>query len=150
MLRKAHQPDGQPFTAEQRRILDAQLKTQRELLNSLISGCDTLILEITKLKVANTQLQDALTDVKDATHRYLFWMADISPIGLSYPVEVARDLSRLLSFYTLSQLGKALAMMVTSRETVLLMVGALLLVGFSIRTRRHFNTFRVRRAKWAR
>ncbi|OQP31809.1 miniconductance mechanosensitive channel MscM [Pantoea latae] len=145
-LRKAHQADGQPFTAEQRRILDAQLKTQRELLNSLISGCDTLILEITKLKVANTQLQDALTDVKDATHRYLFWTADISPIGLNYPVEVARDLTRLLSLDTLGQLGKALAMMVTSRETVLPLIGAVLLVGFSIRTRRHFNAFLARSA----
>jgi len=145
-LRKAHQPDGQPFSTEQRRILDAQLKTQRELLNSLISGCDTLILEITKLKVANTQLQDALTDVKDATHRYLFWTADISPIGLNYPVEVARDLSRLLSLDTLGQLGKALAMMVTSRETVLPLTGAVLLVGFSLRTRRHFNAFLARSA----
>ncbi|WP_313620353.1 miniconductance mechanosensitive channel MscM, partial [Pantoea septica] len=145
-LRKAHQPDGQPFSAEQRRILDAQLKTQRELLNSLISGCDTLILEITKLKVANTQLQDALTDVKDATHRYLFWTADISAIGLNYPVEVARDLSRLLSLDTLGQLGKALAMMVTSRETVLPLIGAVLLVGFSLRTRRHFNAFLARSA----
>jgi len=145
-LRKAHQPDGQPFNAEQRRILDAQLKTQRELLNSLISGCDTLILEITKLKVANTQLQDALTDVKDATHRYLFWTADISAIGLNYPVEVARDLSRLLSLDTLGQLGKALAMMVTSRETVLPLIGAVLLVGFSLRTRRHFNAFLARSA----
>ncbi|MGP4132591.1 miniconductance mechanosensitive channel MscM [Pantoea tagorei] len=145
-LRKAHQADGQPFSAEQRRILDAQLKTQRELLNSLISGCDTLILEITKLKVANTQLQDALTDVKDATHRYLFWTADISPIGLNYPVEVARDLSRLLSLDTLGQLGKALAMMVTSRETVLPLIGAVLLVGFSLRTRRHFNAFLARSA----
>ncbi|WP_313589771.1 miniconductance mechanosensitive channel MscM, partial [Pantoea septica] len=145
-LRKAHQPDGKPFSAEQRRILDAQLKTQRELLNSLISGCDTLILEITKLKVANTQLQDALTDVKDATHRYLFWTADISPIGLNYPVEVARDLSRLLSLDTLGQRGKALAMMVTSRETVLPLIGAVLLVGFSLRTRRHFNAFLARSA----
>lgn len=145
-LRKAHQPDGKPFSAEQRRILEAQLKTQRELLNSLISGCDTLILEITKLKVANTQLQDALTDVKDATHRYLFWTADISPVGLNYPVEVARDLSRLLSLDTLSQLGKALAMMVTSRETVLPLIGAVLLVGFSLRTRRHFNAFLARSA----
>ena len=145
-LRKAHQPDGKSFSAEQRRILDAQLKTQRELLNSLISGCDTLILEITKLKVANTQLQDALTDVKDATHRYLFWTADISPIGLNYPVEVARDLSRLLSLDTLGQLGKALAMMVTSRETVLPLIGAVLLVGFSLRTRRHFNAFLARSA----
>lgn len=140
-LRKAHQADGQPFTNDQKRILDAQLKTQRELLNSLISGCDTLILEITKLKVANTQLQDALTEVKDATHRYLFWTADVSPISLSYPLELAKDLSRLLSLDTLGQLGKALAMMFTSRATVLPIIGAVLLVGFSISSRRHFNGF---------
>lgn len=108
-LRKAHQADGQPFTSDQKRILDAQLKTQRELLNSLISGCDTLILEITKLKVANTQLQDALTEVKEATHRYLFWTADVSPISLSYPLDVAKGLSHLLTLDTLGQLGKALA-----------------------------------------
>jgi len=141
VLRKAHQPDGQPFTSEQKRILDAQLKTQRELLNSLISGCDTLILEITKLKVANTQLQDALTEVKDATHRYLFWTADVSPISLSYPLDVANGLSHLLTLDTLGQLGKALAMMFTSRSTVLPILGAVLLVGFSLSTRRHFNAF---------
>ncbi|WHS99181.1 MAG: Miniconductance mechanosensitive channel MscM [Pantoea stewartii] len=146
ILRKAHQPDGQPFTSEQKRILDAQLKTQRELLNSLISGCDTLILEITKLKVANTQLQDALTEVKDATHRYLFWTADVSPISLSYPLDVANGLSHLLTLDTLGQLGKALAMMFTSRSTVLPILGAVLLVGFSLSTRRHFNAFLERSA----
>ena len=140
-LRKGRQADGQPFTAEQKRILDAQLRTQRELLNSLISGCDTLILEITKLKVGNTQLQDALTEVKDATHRYLFWTADVSPIGLSYPLDLAKDLSRLLSLDTLGQLGKAMAMMFTSRNSVIPIMGALLLVGFSISSRRHFNAF---------
>jgi len=146
VLRKAQQPDGQPFTSEQKRILDAQLKTQRELLNSLISGCDTLILEITKLKVANTQLQDALTEVKDATHRYLFWTADVSPISLSYPLDVANGLSHLLTLDTLGQLGKALAMMFTSRSTVLPILGAVLLVGFSLSTRRHFNAFLERSA----
>ncbi|NRH25867.1 miniconductance mechanosensitive channel MscM [Pantoea stewartii] len=146
VLRKAHQPDGQPFTSEQKRILDAQLKTQRELLNSLISGCDTLILEITKLKVANTQLQDALTEAKDATHRYLFWTADVSPISLSYPLDVANGLSHLLTLDTLGQLGKALAMMFTSRSTVLPILGAVLLVGFSLSTRRHFNAFLERSA----
>ncbi|WP_288428551.1 miniconductance mechanosensitive channel MscM [uncultured Pantoea sp.] len=145
-LRKAHQADGQPFTSDQKRILDAQLKTQQELLNSLISGCDTLILEITKLKVANTQLQDALTEVKDATHRYLFWTADVSPISLSYPLDVAKGLSHLLTLDTLGQLGKALAMMFTSRSTVLPILGAVLLVGFSLSTRRHFNAFLERSA----
>ena len=145
-LRKEKQANGEPLSNEQNRILDAQLKTQRELLNSLISGSDTLILEITKLKVANTQLQDALTEVKEATHRYLFWTADVSPVNLSFPLDVAHDLSRLLSLDTLGQLGKALAMMFTGKETVLPILGALLLVGFSISSRRHYRAFLERAA----
>ncbi|ERK17445.1 Potassium efflux system KefA protein [Pantoea sp. AS-PWVM4] len=145
-LRKEKQDDGTPFTSEQSRILEAQLKTQRELLNSLISGCDTLILEITKLKVSNTQLQDALTEVRDATHRYLFWTADVSAVDLSFPVDTAQALARLLSLDTLGQLGKALAMMFTSKETVLPILGAVLLVGFSISSRRHYHAFLARAA----
>lgn len=82
-LRQIHQADGQPLTAEQTRILNAQLRTQRELLNSLLQGGDTLILELTKLKVSNSQLEDALKEVNEATHRYLFWTSDVSPISLS-------------------------------------------------------------------
>ncbi|MFG1173210.1 miniconductance mechanosensitive channel MscM [Erwiniaceae bacterium CAU 1747] len=140
-LRQLRQDDNSNLTSEQRRILDAQLKTQRELLTSLLSGCDNLILGVTKLKVANSQLVDALNEVKQATHRYLFWTADVSPIGFSYPLDLARDLQRLLSLDTLGQLGGALVMMVTSRETVMPILGAILLVGFSISSRRHFRNF---------
>ncbi|QHM77991.1 Miniconductance mechanosensitive channel MscM [Mixta theicola] len=145
-LRQLRQENGEPLTSEQRRILEAQIKTQRELLGSLISGCDTLILEVTKLKVANSQLEDALDEIKEATHRYLFWTADVNPLSLSYPLEVARDLTQLLSLDTLGQLGGALMMMVTSRETVLPIFGALLLVGFSISSRRHYSAFLARAA----
>ncbi|ECK0685973.1 miniconductance mechanosensitive channel MscM, partial [Salmonella enterica subsp. enterica] len=85
-LRQIRQANGQPLTAEQNQILDAQLRTQRELLNSLLQGGDTLILELTKLKVSNSQLEDALKEVNEATHRYLFWTADVSPLSLSWPV----------------------------------------------------------------
>ncbi|MDR7345714.1 potassium efflux system protein [Pantoea alhagi] len=145
-LRRLKQENGEPLTSEQNRILDAQIKTQRELLGSLISGCDTLILEVTKLKVANSQLEDALGEIKEATHRYLFWTADVNPLSLSYPLEVARDLTQLLSLDTLGQLGGALMMMVTNRETVLPILGAVLLVGFSISSRRHYNAFLARAA----
>lgn len=140
-LRQIHQADGQPLTAEQRRILEAQLRTQRELLNSLLQGGDTLILELTKLKVANSQLEDALKEVNEATHRYLFWTADVSPITFSWPIEIVQELRRLLSLDTISQLGKATAMMLTSKETLLPLFGALVLVGFSIYSRRHFTRF---------
>ncbi|OQV65116.1 hypothetical protein AK51_24705 [Serratia nematodiphila DZ0503SBS1] len=74
--REFKRDDGSALTSQEQRIVDAQLRTQRELLNSLLSGCDTQILELTKLKVANTQLIEALNEIRDATHRYLFWVPD--------------------------------------------------------------------------
>lgn len=135
------QNDGKPLTASQQRLLQPQLKTQRELLNSLLSGCDSQILELTKLKVANTQLIDALTEIKDATHRYLFWAADVDPLGVSAPLDVIQSLNRLLSLDTLSQLSQAFLMMLTTKETLLPLFGALLLVGFSFYSRRHYQAF---------
>ena len=138
------QDDGSPLTSAQQRIVDAQLRTQRELLNSLLSGCDTQILELTKLKVANTQLVDALNEIQDAAHRYLFWVPDISPITLSYPLKVAQDLTQVLSLDTLTQLSGAFVMMVTSRETLIPLFGAVLLVIFSISSRKHYHAFLAR------
>lgn len=89
-LRQIHQADGQPLTAEQNRILEAQLRTQRELLNSLLQGGDTLLLELTKLKVSNGQLEDALKEVNEATHRYLFWTSDVRPMTIAWPLEIAQ------------------------------------------------------------
>ncbi len=62
-LRQIRQADGEPLTSEQNKILQAQLRTQNELLNSLLRGGDTLMLELTKLKVANGQLEDALKEI---------------------------------------------------------------------------------------
>nr|WP_263458518.1 miniconductance mechanosensitive channel MscM [Brenneria tiliae] len=138
---QAKQDDGTPLTNTQQRILTDQLRTQRDLLTSLISGCDTQILELTKLKVANNQLQDALSETREAAHRYLFWVADVDPITFAYPLKLVQDLTRLLSLDTLTQLSSAMVMMVTSRETVIPLLGALLLVGFSISSRRHYHAF---------
>ena len=140
-LRQIRQADGQPLTSEQNKILQAQLRTQNELLNSLLRGGDTLMLELTKLKVANGQLEDALKEINEATHRYLFWTSDVSPIGFSWPLEIVQDLRRLISLDTISELGKASAMMLTSKETLLPLFAALLLDGFSISSRRHFTRF---------
>ncbi|EEI7190012.1 miniconductance mechanosensitive channel MscM [Salmonella enterica] len=145
-LRQIRQANGQPLTAEQNQILGAQLRTQRELLNSLLQGGDTLILELTKLKVSNSQLEDALKEVNEATHRYLFWTADVSPLSLSWPVDLVQDLRRLISLDTFNQLGKASIMMLTSKETLLPLFGALALVGFSLYSRQHFNRFLERSA----
>lgn len=145
LLRQIHQADGQPLTAEQNRILEAQLRTQRELLNSLLQGGDTLLLELTKLKVSNGQLEDALKEVNEATHRYLFWTSDVRPMTIAATGN-RRDLRRLISLDTFSQLGKASVMMLTSKETILPLFGALILVGCSIYSRRYFTRFLERSA----
>ncbi|MFP1724450.1 miniconductance mechanosensitive channel MscM [Lonsdalea quercina] len=138
---QAQQDDGSPLTASQQKIFNDQLRTQRELLTSLISGCDTQILELTKLKVASNQLEDALIEIREAAHRYLFWVADVDPLTLSYPLQLVQDLSRLLSLDTLTQLSSAMVMMVTSWSTLLPLIGALLLVALSISSRRHYHAF---------
>jgi len=135
------QDNGDPLTTEQQSILYAQLSTQHQLLNVLLSGYDAQILELTKLKVADSQLVDTLNEVREAAHRYLFWVADVNPLSLSYPVNVARDLTRLLSRETLSQLSGALVMMITNKQTLILIVGALFFIGFSISSRRHYYEF---------
>ena len=140
-VRQQHQADGEPLTSEENRILEAQLRTQRELLNSLLQGGDTLILELTKLKVSNSQLEDALKEVNEATHRYLFWTSDVRPMGISWPLDLVQDLRRLISLDTFGQVGKAGVMILTSKETIFPLLGALILVGFSIYSRRHFTRF---------
>lgn len=130
-----------PLTPAQRRILDAQLATQRNLLNALLTGCDTQILELTKLKVANSQLEEAMKEIQEAAHRYLFWVPDVSSIGLSYLLHVGQNLRRLVTLDTFSQLTHALGMMLTSQETLIPLFGALLLVGFSLSSRRHYHAF---------
>lgn len=140
-LAQSKQNDGSPLTAEQSQIMAAQMNTQRDLLNSLLSGYDTQILELTKLKVANTQLVDAMAEIKEDAHRYLFWAQDISPLSLSFPLQVAQDLRRLLSLDTFTQLAGAFLMMATSQETLVPLLCALLLVGFNISSRRHYHAF---------
>ncbi|WP_324723438.1 miniconductance mechanosensitive channel MscM [Lelliottia sp. JS-SCA-14] len=140
-VRQQHQADSEPLTSEENRILEAQLRTQRELLNSLLQGGDTLILELTKLKVSNSQLEDALKEVNEATHRYLFWTSDVRPMSISWPIDIVQDLRRLISLDTFGQVGKAGVMILTSKETIFPLLGALILVGFSIYSRRHFTRF---------
>lgn len=135
------QDDGKPLTAEQSRILAAQLRTQRELLTSLLSGYDTQILELTKLKVANGQLVEAMSEIREAAHRYLFWVADFGPLSLDFPLQLLRDLRGLLSIDTFTQLSHALIMMLTSQETLIPLFCAVLLVGFSISSRHHYHAF---------
>ncbi|WP_044105078.1 miniconductance mechanosensitive channel MscM [secondary endosymbiont of Heteropsylla cubana] len=140
-LRKVTQNNVLTMTPLQNRILEEQITTQRKLLNALLTGCNMQILELTKLKVANSQLEDAMREIQTAAHRYLFWVADISPITLSYPLDVGVDLRKMVTQDTFNQLTQAFGMMLTSRQTLIPIFGAFFLISFSLSSRRHYYTF---------
>ncbi|MDP0983893.1 hypothetical protein, partial [Klebsiella variicola] len=81
----------------------------------------------------------ALNELNEACQLYLFLSSEVSPSGFCGPVEIVHDLLRLISLYTTSELGNASAMMSNSHETLLPLFASLLLVGFSISSRRHFT-----------
>ncbi|MGK2960404.1 MAG: miniconductance mechanosensitive channel MscM [Candidatus Malihini olakiniferum] len=138
---RPRQENCTPIRNNQQCVLGDQIRTQRDLLTSLISGTDAQILELTKLKVATGQLKEALLEIREAIHRYLFWVADVNPISFSFPVQVIQALYHLLSLDTFTQLSSAVIMVVTSRETAFPLMGALILVGFGISSRRHYHAF---------
>lgn len=105
------------------------IREQAELLKTLISGCDSIILELTKLKISNKQLISAIDDVNDAAHRYFFWVADVNPINTSYPMQLAKDVGLFVfSIDTLSQLYHAGLELVQTPQSLILLIFALALV----------------------
>ncbi|MFP3019107.1 MAG: miniconductance mechanosensitive channel MscM [Arsenophonus sp.] len=141
---KEKQSKIKDFTSEQTEIYNSLIQAQKELLSSIISSYDVEILELTKLNVEVTQLTDALTDIKDATHRYMFWIADTDPINLNYPIMIVKDLTRLLSLDTLSQLSGAIKVIFSTQNTLLYLLSSAIIVIFSISTHQHYNNFLLR------
>ncbi len=136
----SHQ-DLQLFNDNQLSLMAQQLTTQKELLQSLQKCNESLIIELTKLNVLNNQLIEALKEVKDASHRYLFWVADVEPINFSFPLQLLVDLNYFISLNTLSQLTNAFLSILTSPDTLMLLAGAFLLVGFNFISRRQYSAF---------
>uniref|UniRef100_A0A1A9Z1D4 Mechanosensitive ion channel inner membrane domain-containing protein n=1 Tax=Glossina pallidipes TaxID=7398 RepID=A0A1A9Z1D4_GLOPL len=76
------------FTKDQFKIFEEQLLIQHDLLNALLIGCDTQILELTKLKSLYGQLEEAIKEVKEASHKYLFWVADTNSYAIAAPFPI--------------------------------------------------------------
>ncbi len=126
------------FATPYRRLL----REQSELLKTLISGTDTTILELTKLKIANKQLINAFDNVNDAAHRYFFWVADVNPISLNYPIMLAKDvLFVVFSVDTLSQLYHAASEVIDSPKPLFLLILSLLFVMTHFKMKTKYNTF---------
>lgn len=118
------------------------IRDQRSLLQSLISGSDTLLLELTKLKFANKQLISAIDDANDAAHRYFFWIADVNPLSQSYPVDLVNDIIYVVfSSDTFSQLVGASGVIFTTPGTVILLFLSIAFVIMHFRFRARYSQF---------
>ncbi|MCX8649132.1 miniconductance mechanosensitive channel MscM [Gilliamella sp. B2776] len=118
------------------------IREQIELLKTLISGTDTTILELTKLKISNKQLTNAIDEVNDAAHRYFFWVADVNPISLEYPVNLAKDVAYVIfSIDTLSQLYHASCEILSSPKLLFLLIISIIFVFAHFKMRNKYYAF---------
>lgn len=118
------------------------IREQSDLLKKLIAGYDSIILELTKLKIANRQLIAAIEDVTDAAHRYFFWVADVNPITKTFPLELARDVIFVVaSVDTLSQLYQAGCDILQTPQTLFLLIFAIVLVVIHIKAKSPYTKY---------
>lgn len=118
------------------------IREQSDLLKKLIAGYDSIILELTKLKIANRQLIAAIEDVTDAAHRYFFWVADVNPITKTFPLELARDVIFVVaSVDTLSQLYQAGCDILQTPQTLFLLIFAIVLVVIHIKAKSPYSKY---------
>ncbi|AKZ66114.1 miniconductance mechanosensitive channel MscM [Candidatus Palibaumannia cicadellinicola] len=137
------QDDGSPLKPAQKLILSAQLITQRNLLNALLTGSDTEILELTKLKVSFNQLEDAIRELNESAHSYLFWVADVTPVNFAYPLLIFKDIKQLINLDTYHQFICSIKMMCSKNTTFIPLVGSIILIVLSISSRKTYYKFLV-------
>lgn len=127
--------------SNQIQIYKSIIQTRKKLLHSLISGYDNEILELTKLKIIIIQLKDSLKDIKDTTHRYMFWIADTNSIKLNYGVNFLKDLKNFLSLNIIYQIVEAFKFMINKKETLFYFLFSIAIIIFNFSTKHHYNNF---------
>ncbi|URJ32773.1 miniconductance mechanosensitive channel MscM [Candidatus Blochmannia vicinus] len=146
---QSKQDDGSSLTLLQKHILEKKLIIQRNLISALLDNYDTQILELTKLKISYEQLKEALQDIQKATHRHLFWVADVHPITISYPLDIYHDLYRLLTANKFDrQIMHVLKMTFSNQKTLILIILCFIAsIGFHFTAQRHYQEFLNRSSK---
>lgn len=149
-LSHSKQDDGSTLTSFQKNILEKQLNIQRKLILLLLNHYDTQIIELTKLKLSYEQLQDALQEIQQATHRYLFWVADVHPITISYLSDVYLDIRRLFTDKIFHhQMISALYMIYCNQNvSVLIIFCVAILCSLYFSMRHHYYEFLERSSKY--
>lgn len=119
----------------------AKVEQQIQLIKQIINQYDTIILNLTRLKIGNEQLNQALNEVSDATHRYFFWVANVPPIKLNFIHLLISDLTLFISIDTSEQLLAALQTMFESPGFMLLFLISMVLVFVQFKLKSRFTDF---------
>lgn len=135
------QDNGEPLTKEQQKIAKTQLNTKKELLSSLLANLDTQTVELTRLIVASSQLTDALNQVREASHRHLFWIADLTPISIQFPVEIVRDSIRFFSADNFNEIKQALVEALRDTIEVIMLFLSTFFVAISFSLKKKYRAF---------
>lgn len=148
-LSHSKQDDGSSLSPILKKILEKQLNIQRKLIALLLSYYDMQILELTKLKLSYEQLKDAIIAVQKATHRYLFWVADINPITISYLLDVYQDIYKLFTDKKFRyQITSFLYITCTNYNTlILILLYSIILLGLHFSMQYHYYEFLERSSK---
>lgn len=137
-------------TADQKNILVEQLNIQHELIILLLNNYDTQILETTKLKLSYEQLKNILQEIQEATHRYLFWVADVHPVTISYFVDVYHDILKLLTDKTFHYQIKLTLYTIynTQKIPILTIFCSVILIGVHFVMKYHYYEFLDKSSKY--
>ncbi|WP_158675182.1 miniconductance mechanosensitive channel MscM [Candidatus Pantoea edessiphila] len=124
-----------------KKMFKQQLLIKYKLINLLISGCDSLILETTKLKISKIQLQDYLRKATKLSQERLFWIADNNPFDFKNLKNIKVNIKYLFSLNILKHLKKGVIDLILNIKTFLPVLGGLFLVVLSFIIRNKYNNF---------
>lgn len=141
ILSQSTQDNGTPLTLSQKNILKKQITIQNELIISLLNSYNAQILELIKLKISYETLQNALKKIKKATYRYLFWVIDVHPITISYPIDIYQDIHRLFIEDEFKQkITSALKIIFSNKTTIMLITCSIIIsIGLFINMNRYYH-----------
>ncbi|WP_287146011.1 miniconductance mechanosensitive channel MscM, partial [Aeromonas sp.] len=93
----------------QQAVLDNLLKARRQLLTRLNDASDSLIQELTRLKLLYSRQNSKIDEIRDLSASHLFWMPDVRPLTPAVLLGVPAALGLALNPVNWLQLPQAIA-----------------------------------------
>lgn len=131
------------LTLSEKNFLKEQIITQHALVILLLNNNHQQIIELTKLKILCEKLQEELQKIQKPMYCYLFWVADIYPVTISYLSDIYQDLHTLFIKDTLEKQILSIKKTNFSKKTtfILIIFSAITSIGLYIITHKRYQKF---------